>query len=161
MPELETGGPTSVSKRSSRTREPLTRSEIMKRVKQKNSGAEVALRSAFHAAGLRFRLHRRVEKIGVDIVFPSARIAVLVDGCFWHGCPAHATYPKTNTSYWLPKLEDNKERDRRQTARLNEAGWTVIRVWEHECRPVDSRIVARVLDACGQQLLNPGNGQRR
>src|SRR5262249_53319081 len=121
----------SMTSRSSSLRStPLTRSEIMKRVKQKHSGAEVALRSALHAQGLRFRLHRRIESIAVDIAFVGARVAVLVDGCFWHGCPKHATYPKTNTSYWLPKLKENTERDGRQTARLKRAGWTVIRVWE-------------------------------
>ncbi len=145
-----------------RVRDPLTRSEIMKRVMQKNTGAEVALRSALHAEGLRFRLHRRIEKIAVDIVFPGAKVAVLVDGCFWHCCPAHATYPKTNTSYWLPKLEENRERDRRQTARLKGAGWTVIRVWEHDCRPVNRRIVERIARACRRLAPDTGeNGRRR
>lgn len=131
---------------------PLTRSEIMKRVKQKNTGAEVALRSALHAEGLRFRLHRRIEGIAVDIVFSGPQVAILVDGCFWHGCPTHATYPKTNTSYWLPKLEENKERDCRQAARLEQAGWTVIRVWEHDCRPVNRRVVARIARACRESV---------
>jgi DNA mismatch endonuclease, patch repair protein len=150
------------TKPARRVRDPLTRSEIMKRVKQKNSGAEVALRSALHGEGLRFRLHRRIEGIAVDIVLPGAKVAVLVDGCFWHGCPAHATYPKTNTSYWLPKLEENKERDRRQTARLEQAGWTVIRVWEHDCRPVNRRVVARIARACGKPAPGIGeNGRRR
>jgi DNA mismatch endonuclease (patch repair protein) len=143
--------------RSQRTREPLTRTEIMKRVKQKNTGAEVALRSALHAGGLRFRLHRRIEGITVDIVFPGPRVAVLVDGCFWHGCPTHATYPKSNASYWLPKLQENKERDRRQTARLEHAGWKVIRVWEHDCRPVNRRVVTRIARACGKS--RPGIGE--
>jgi len=75
-------------------RMPMTRSELMRRVGGKNSAAERALRSALHAAGLRFRLHRRVERVVADIVFPSARVLVFVDGCFWHGCPRHATFPK-------------------------------------------------------------------
>lgn len=112
---------------------PLTRSEIMKRVKQKDTAAELALRSALHGLGLRYRLHRRIEGVVVDIVFPTAKVAVFVDGCFWHGCPLHATLPKSNQFYWLPKLAENKERDQRQSDKLRTAGWTVIRFWEHEC----------------------------
>lgn len=129
-------------------RKPLTRSEIMSRVKSKDSGAECALRSALHVEGLRFRLHRRIEGIAVDIVFSRPKVAVFVDGCFWHGCPKHATYPKSNQDYWLPKLAENKDRDKRQAARLRKAGWHVIRVWEHECLPPASRVVARIVKAC-------------
>lgn len=143
-------------------RDPLTRSEIMRRVKQKNTGAEIALRSALHNEGLRFRLHRRIEGIFVDVVFIGPRVAVLVDGCFWHGCPIHATYPKSNTSYWLPKLEENKERDCRQTIRLKKAGWKVVRVWEHDCRPVNPRVVAFIARTCRRYALNiRRNGRRR
>lgn len=146
---------TGILKRAERTRRrkkvarrPLTRSEIMSRVKGKDSTAERALRSALHAAGLRFRLHRRIEGVTVDIVFPRPKVAVFIDGCFWHGCPKHATFPKSNEDYWLPKLKENKARDRRQTARLRRAGWTVIRVWEHDCLPPASRVVARIAIAC-------------
>jgi DNA mismatch endonuclease (patch repair protein) len=133
----------------------------MRRVKQKNSGAEVALRSALHGEGLRFRLHRRVESIAIDIVFPGPKVAVLVDGCFWHGCPMHATYPKSNASYWLPKLEENKRRDDRQTRLLEEAGWTVVRVWEHDCIPINTAVVARIALACGKSTArNRENGER-
>jgi len=131
-----------------KNRMPLNRSDIMRRVKCKNSKAELALRSALHAEGLRFRLHRRIEDITGDIVFPRSRVAVFVDGCFWHGCPKHATYPKTNKDYWLPKLAKNKERDERQTKRLQESGWKVIRVWEHDCSPPASRVVSRIVKAC-------------
>jgi DNA mismatch endonuclease (patch repair protein) len=133
---------------SNSNRRPLTRSEIMRQVGSRNSAAEVALRSALHAEGLRFRLHRRVEGVIVDIVLPSSRALVFVDGCFWHGCPQHATFPKTNTGYWLPKLEENKARDKRQSARLRRGGWKVIRVWEHECIPPRAETVARILTAC-------------
>lgn len=107
----------------------------MRRVGQRDSEAEVVLRSALHRRGLRFRVNRKTEGIKVDIVFVSARVAVFVDGCFWHGCPEHATYPRSNQDYWLPKLAENKERDVRQTAKLRAAGWKVIRVWEHDCLP--------------------------
>lgn len=138
-----------MSRNSAKSRStPLTRSEIMRRVKNKDSGAELALRSALHAERLRFRLHRRVEGVTVDIAFPGAKVAVLVDGCFWHGCPRHATYPKSNTSYWLPKLEENKQRDRRQSARLRWSGWKLFRVWEHDCLPPNPRVVACIVEAC-------------
>jgi DNA mismatch endonuclease (patch repair protein) len=120
----------------------------MSRVKNKNSSAELCLRSALHAAGLRYRLHRRVEGVTVDLVFADPKVAVFVDGCFWHGCPKHATYPKSNRDYWLPKLEENKERDKRQTACLLRAGWRVVRVWEHDCLPPAPRVVSRIVDAC-------------
>jgi len=127
---------------------PLTRSEHMRRVKGKNSVAELALRSALHASGLRFRLHRRVEGIIVDIVFPRQKVAVFVDGCFWHGCPEHKSIPKTNQGYWLPKLKENRLRDIRQTELLRASNWRVFRVWEHECIPPDRGVVARIANAC-------------
>jgi DNA mismatch endonuclease (patch repair protein) len=67
-----------------------------------------------------------------DIVFSGARVAVFVDGCFWHRCPLHATDPKTNSDYWEPKLRGNVERDKRVERALSAYGWTVVRVWEHE-----------------------------
>jgi len=120
----------------------------MSRVKSKNSLAELSLRTALHARGLRYRLHRRIEGITVDLVFPGPKVAVLVDGCFWHGCPKHATYPKTNKEYWLPKLEANRQRDERQSVKLRSAGWKVFRVWEHDCLPPSPRAVKRIVDAC-------------
>jgi DNA mismatch endonuclease (patch repair protein) len=120
----------------------------MSRVKSKDSGAERALRSALHAEGLRFRLHRRVEGVTIDIVFPGRKVAVFVDGCFWHGCPEHATYPKSNQDYWLPKLAENKERDEQQAERLRRAGWHVVRVWEHDCLPPSQRVMRRIMKGC-------------
>lgn len=126
----------------------MTRSEIMKRVKGKDSASECALRSALHATGLRFRLHRRVEGVIADIAFPKPRVLVFVDGCFWHGCPRHATHPKTNKEYWLPKLAENKKRDKRQSARLRRRGWKVFRVWEHDCLPPRKDTITRIAAAC-------------
>jgi DNA mismatch endonuclease (patch repair protein) len=105
---------------------------------------ETALRSALHAAGLRFRKDYRLDlgdvKPRPDIVFTRAKVAVLVDGCYWHCCPQHGTQPKANADYWTPKLARNVERDREQDVALNEAGWTVVRVWEHV--PVDEALEA-------------------
>jgi DNA mismatch endonuclease, patch repair protein len=103
--------------------------------RQRDTPSEIKLRSALHRLGLRFRLHRPIEgvpRVRPDIVFVSAKVAVFVDGCFWHGCPQHGTWPKANNDWWRKKLESNIKRDRRQDAALSAAGWSVVRVWEHE-----------------------------
>lgn len=103
---------------------------------------ERRLRSALHAAGMRFRVDYRIDTpsgaVRPDIVFTKRKVAVFVDGCFWHGCPDHAAAPKSNTGYWEPKLRRNAQRDRRDTRMLADAGWTVIRIWEHV--PVDDAL---------------------
>jgi len=107
---------------------------------------ELLIRRALHARGLRFRVDLRPEpslRTRADIVFTKRRIAVYIDGCFWHGCPLHATTPKSNESYWLPKLARNVERDAQSTASLEERGWLVLRFWEHES--VDA-VVARIAE---------------
>lgn len=95
---------------------------------------ELAVRRLLHAAGLRYRVD--FAPLGgrrrADIVFTSRKIAVYIDGCFWHGCPQHATFPRRNAHYWLPKLARNIERDRETDALLVAQGWRVIRFWEHE-----------------------------
>lgn len=103
--------------------------------KRRDTSTELAVRRELHSRGLRYRvdfaplpsLRRRA-----DIVFTRARIAVFIDGCFWHGCPIHGTAPKQNADYWGPKLAANVDRDRDTDRRLTNAGWFVIRVWEHE-----------------------------
>jgi DNA mismatch endonuclease (patch repair protein) len=107
---------------------------------------EVALRSALHAQGLRFRKHVPPVpglRCRADVVFPRQRVAVFVDGCFWHRCPDHGVSPKTNSPYWKAKLDRNVARDRRNDAALAAAGWTIVRVWEHEPTPIAT---ARVID---------------
>ncbi|MCA9758695.1 MAG: very short patch repair endonuclease [Candidatus Eisenbacteria bacterium] len=107
----------------------------MQRTPQRDTPPERALRSRLHRMGLRFWVDRRPDssvRSRADIVFPRARVAVFVDGCFWHGCPEHATWPKANGAWWKAKIEANRERDRRSTAALRHAGWRVVRVWEHE-----------------------------
>ena len=96
---------------------------------------EVRLRSALHRRGIRFRVDMLVRvapvRVRPDIVFTRWRVAVFVDGCFWHGCPEHQHVPKSNREYWVPKLEANVERDRRVDAALTGADWLVVRIWEH------------------------------
>lgn len=99
---------------------------------------EVVLRKRLYAAGLRYRIHRRVPgtRRTIDIAFVGAKVAVFVDGCFWHGCPEHGRIPKHNRDWWTAKIEGNAARDADTTRRLIEAGWAVVRIWEHE--PVES-----------------------
>ena len=107
----------------------------MQRVRQKNTSAESALRRELHALGLRYRIQvpvmtkpRRVA----DVAFGGLRVAIFVDGCFWHGCPDHATWPKQNAEFWRAKIVANQQRDRDTDARLRADGWEVLRVWAHE-----------------------------
>lgn len=107
----------------------------MSRQKSRDTGPELALRRELHHRGLRFYVDRAPLKglrRRADLVFPRKRIAVYVDGCFWHRCPQHATDPKNNAEWWAMKLAGNVARDRATDAELAAAGWHVVRIWEHE-----------------------------
>ena len=108
----------------------------MSRLARRNTAPELALRRALHQRGLRYFVHRRplpALRRQADIVFPRARVAIFVDGCFWHGCPEHGRRQHhTNGWYWSEKIERNRERDADTDAKLLAAGWITIRVWEHE-----------------------------
>jgi DNA mismatch endonuclease, patch repair protein len=110
---------------------------------------EIAVRSCLHRAGLRFRKDLPLvvgeTRVRPDIVFTRARVAVFIDGCFWHCCPDHGNKPKANVEYWTSKLRRNRERDARVNRALAGAGWKVIRIWEHVA-PVDAakRVVREV-----------------
>ena len=106
------------------------RSKIMSAIRSKNTKPELALRRALWAEGLRYRIHFGKEKI--DVAFPSKKLAIFVDGCFWHSCPLHSHIPKSNQDYWIPKLKKNIERDKAKNERLKKSGWNVKRFWEHE-----------------------------
>ena len=100
-----------------------------------NTKPELRLRQALHRLGRRFRVQYRVPGLprrSVDIAFTRSKVAIMVDGCFWHVCPQHASWPKNNAQWWREKLAANVARDRETDRRLEELGWTVIRVWEHE-----------------------------
>jgi DNA mismatch endonuclease (patch repair protein) len=116
------------------------------------------LRRLLHARGLRYRVSTRPIKSirrTADIVFGPAKVAVFVDGCFWHRCPDHATDPKTNSDYWKPKLERNVERDRETDSLLQDAGWLSVRVWEHEDPESAARRVADVVRRRRKALKAP------
>lgn len=131
------------------TRRPLTRSEVMSRIRGRDTGPELALRRRLWAMGIRYRVNLRWEGICVDIAIPSKKMAVFIDGCFWHGCPAHGVRPKTNVEFWRTKLDGNMARDRSQTETLQAAGWTVIRLWEHEVERDPAGSAARTALALG------------
>lgn len=116
------------------------RSRTMRAVKSKNTGPEMIVRRFLYAAGLRYRLHDSRLPGKPDLVFPGRRVALFVHGCFWHqhpNCPA-ATRPKSSSDYWTRKLDGNVARDARHQSALNEAGWTVLVIWECETRDPDA-----------------------
>lgn len=107
----------------------------MRSVKRRDTLPEMEVRRRVHAMGMRYFVdHRVLEKPirKADLAFPKLKIAVFIDGCFWHGCPIHGTKPKENARFWYDKLEMNKRRDTDTDERLEKAGWSVIRVWAHE-----------------------------
>jgi DNA mismatch endonuclease (patch repair protein) len=108
---------------------------VMRGNRRVDTGPEPQVRSLLHASGFRYRTDYRLDVPGArvrpDIVFTRRRLAVFIDGCFWHRCPEHGTSPRANTHYWAPKLERNVARDQRVDQALRVAGWTVLRIWEH------------------------------
>ena len=122
----------------------------MRSNRRADTGPERRVRSLLHRRGYRFRKDARIPledgSVRVDIVFPGARLAVFIDGCFWHCCPVHGTRPKANKDYWDPKLKRNVERDRTTNVRLRDAGWTVLRLWEHMPANEAATTVAQALE---------------
>ena len=132
---------------------PARRSEVMSRIRSRgNKDTELALASLFRRYGLTgWRRHQPVFG-KPDFVFPKLRLAVFVDGCFWHGCPRHATKPRHNAAFWRRKLAANRTRDRRVNRTLRAAGWRVLRIWEHElAKRNERRLAARLRRCFGRQ----------
>jgi DNA mismatch endonuclease (patch repair protein) len=130
------------------------RSANMKANRRTDTKPELALRHALHRLGYRYRKDYRLDldggrRVRPDIVFTARKLAVFVDGCFWHACPEHGSKPKNNEWYWSPKLVGNVERDQLNDTSLKLAGWTVVRLWEHV--PVDEAVatVVSALTAAG------------
>lgn len=124
-------------------------SRRMARTRGRDNPLEKALRSALFRSGLRYRIHYPVPgtpRRTIDIAFPAQKLAVFVDGCFWHGCPAHGTWPTRNSAFWRAKIHANRERDLQTDASLRESGWRVLRFWEHERDDKCVRQIRRVLE---------------
>jgi DNA mismatch endonuclease, patch repair protein len=119
----------------------------MSRQRRRDTGPEVAIRKLLHAWGLRFRVTLPIAGMprrSMDIAFTKARVAVFVDGCFWHVCPEHGTSPGANSEWWAQKLAKNQARDVTTNNHLRDSGWEVVRIWEHE----DAQVAAtRILEA--------------
>ncbi|MEU4293824.1 very short patch repair endonuclease [Kribbella sp. NPDC026596] len=127
------------------------RSRNMQAIRRANTKPEVELRSALHRGGYRFRkdlsVYTSSRRVRPDIVFTARKVAVFIDGCFWHCCPEHGRQPSVNSQYWSPKLQRNVERDRLADAALQDDGWAVVRIWEHELLVDAVRKVTAALDA--------------
>lgn len=135
--------------------DPMTRKRMLA-TKGKNNRLELSIRRELHKRGLRYRLHQRLlekSRRTVDVVFVRPRVAVFVDGCFWHGCQHHRSWPKNNGAWWASKIESNMARDRDIDARLNSLGWRVIRIWEHEKISDAVDRVVRAISAAEENLF--------
>ena|ERR1041385_823312 len=120
----------------------------MQNTRQRDTPIELSLRSAMHRLGLRFRLHARIipnSTRTADIIFPTEKVAIFVDSCFWHCCPVHRTIPKANREWWKRKLAENRRRDSNTNNRLRRLGWITIRVWEHESFEGAAREITKVV----------------
>lgn len=126
----------------------------MSRQRTRDTDAEVALRRILHARGLRYRVNQPLPGLGrrrADLTFSKQRVVVFVDGCFWHGCPQHKTQPKRNSEWWNTKLLRNVARDRETDNHMQNLGWRVVRVWEHEAPAEAAERVVFVLQEQGSK----------
>ena len=129
----------------------------MSTLPRRDTAPEVALRRELHRRGLRYRVQLKVpgnNRRTIDIAFTRARLAVYVDGCFWHGCPDHGARPRTNSDWWAWKIQRNQDRDQDTDAQLQRAGWEVVRIWEHE----DVGSAADLIAAVRSKRLSAGPG---
>ncbi|MDD7939331.1 very short patch repair endonuclease [Actinomycetospora lutea] len=111
------------------------RRQRMSAQRRRGTAPELKIRGLLHSRGFRYRVDHPLPGMPrrrADLLFPSSRVAVMIDGCYWHGCPLHGNIPRTNTDYWAPKIARNCERDTDTDRRLEEVGWLVVRIWEHE-----------------------------
>lgn len=130
----------------------------MQRQQSRNTAPELALRRVLHSLGLRYRVDRAPLpdlRRRADVVLGASRVAVYVDGCFWHVCPQHGTWPRANAEWWKTKLERNRARDVDTNIRLEAEGWKVIRVWEHEPAEAAAVRIAALVHA-RRELLRAG-----
>ena len=121
------------------------RSDLMSRIRSKNTAPEIALRHSLRRLGVRYRSYRRIAGATVDIVLLGRRTVIFAHGCFWHGCPKHFQAPKSKAAFWKRKIAINRARDLRQVSALKRMGWRVLVIWEHDLQKDPHRVVARRL----------------
>ena len=132
-----------------------TRSKMMSNIKGKNTSPEISIRKALHARGFRFRLHAKELPGKPDLILPKHRAAIFVNGCFWHGHTCrYFKLPRTRPEFWLDKINSNRQRDIRQIAALNEAGWRVLLIWECAIRAEKKEKKLFLVDAVQRWLLS-------
>jgi len=132
----------------------------MSRIRGRHTEPERVLRSLLWRAGLRYRLHAKTPVGRPDIVFVGPRVAVFVDGCFWHGCPRHYVRPRSSHEFWAAKLQTNVRRDIEQTRKLEESGWRVCRVWECQVFEHPAHAVRRIRNVVGSRTWKPSESWR-
>jgi DNA mismatch endonuclease, patch repair protein len=123
----------------------------MRAIKRRDTGLERTIRSSLYSQGLRFRVDYLVQlpdvrAVRVDVAFPRPKLAIMVDGCFWHACPTHGRVPSTNPQYWPDKIARNRRRDEVVNEQLAQLGWSVVRIWEHEETDAATARVVTTLD---------------
>ncbi len=125
------------------------RSRIMSKIRGKNTKPELQVRKLLWNSGYRYRIHYPIQGmtkvIRPDIAFPNKKIAIFIDGCFWHACPKCYREPKSNVDFWKKKISRNKERDREDTENLEQLEWTIIRIWEHEIKESLDDVVMKII----------------
>lgn len=140
-------------------------SRRMAKVRQRDTAAEITLRRELYRNGLRYRVNYEILKKPrrvADVAFPGLKIALFVDGCFWHGCPEHATWPKQNAEFWSQKIRANRLRDADTNSRLLDIGWTVLRFWEHESPiKVTETVVQTVAEARAKRCASPAGANKK
>ncbi len=129
------------------------RRRCMSSVRNKNTGLEIKLRRALWKAGLRYRVNFKLPG-KPDIVFPKRKLAIFIDGCFWHGCPIHGTSPETHAEFWKTKIKVNIERDLQVTSQLKNMGWLVIRVWGHEIKECLDGVIKNIIESLHGRDVN-------
>jgi DNA mismatch endonuclease (patch repair protein) len=145
------GDPTTPRDLSSWASSPSSR-KVMQGNKSRDTNPELAIRRILHSSGLRYRVDQRpIKEVNrrADIVFRKVRVAVFVDGCFWHGCPRHLVLPRSNDTFWAEKIARNRARDRETNELLRRQGWRVIRVWEHQDPTAAASRIERALRSRG------------
>ena len=128
---------------------PQQRSYCMSQIRRRDTKPEMAIRRSLWRLGVRYRVKNKLAG-KPDIVFPGKKLCIFIDGCFWHKCPDHFQTPKTNTDFWVLKIEGNVERDRFVNKALRDQGWKVLRFWEHDVKASIESVIEQIIQALSE-----------